>query len=155
MSLSKKHARRSMHAAHHVGPNMTPMVDVVMVILIFFMLGSSFVSPDWYLTNNTPAIKGGLSNVKTNAMPPTRINIKLRVRGTHTVAILPGLQTGDLSGELATFLTNKHKALVKGVPVQIFISPSNGVPYKDIITTYSDCIQARFKQVAFRPPPAQ
>ncbi len=155
MAQSTKHKSRGMHSAHHVGPNMTPMVDVVMVILIFFMLGSSFVSPDWYLTNNTPAIKGGLSNVKTNAMPPTRINIKLRVRGTRTIAILPGLQTADLSGELATFLTNKHKELTKGVPVQIFISPSSGVPYRDVITTYSDCIQARFKQVAFRPPPAQ
>ncbi len=153
MSPARKHNRRGMHDARHVGPNMTPMVDVVMVILIFFMLGSSFVSPDWYLTNNTPAIKGGLSNVKTHAMPPTRINIKLRVRGTRTVAIMPGLQTADLSGELATFLTAKHKALARGVPVQVFISPSNGVPYKDVITAYSDCIQARFKQVAFRPPP--
>ena len=90
MSPARKHNRRGMHDARHVGPNMTPMVDVVMVILIFFMLGSSFVSPDWYLTNNTPAIKGGLSNVKTHAMPPTRINIKLRVRGTRTVAIMPG-----------------------------------------------------------------
>ncbi|MDA8377632.1 MAG: biopolymer transporter ExbD [Planctomycetia bacterium] len=153
MSPARKHNRRGMHDARHVGPNMTPMVDVVMVILIFFMLGSSFVSPDWYLTNNTPAIKGGLSNVKTHAMPPTRINIKLRVRGTRTVAIMPGLQTADLSGELATFLTAKHKALARGVPVQVFISPSNGVPYKDVITAYSDCIQARFRQVAFRPPP--
>ncbi|MGC8624715.1 MAG: ExbD/TolR family protein [Phycisphaerae bacterium] len=155
MSQSHKHRRPGMRAATHVGPNMTPMVDVVMVILIFFMLGSSFVSSDWYLTNNTPAIKGGLSNVKTHAMPPTRINIKLRVRGTRTVAIMPGLQTADLSGELATFLADKHKALAKGVPVQVFISPSNGVPYKDVITAYSDCILARFKQVAFRPPPRQ
>ncbi len=155
MSTTKKYRSRGMHAASHVGPNMTPMVDVVMVILIFFMLGSSFVSPDWYLTNNTPAVQGGLSNIKTNGMPPTRINIKLRVRGTRTVAIMPGLQTADLSGELATFLIHKHKALVKGVPVQIFISPSNGVPYRDVITAYSDCIAARFKQVAFRPPPSQ
>lgn len=155
MAQSQKHKRRGMNAAHHVGPNMTPMVDVVMVILIFFMLGSSFVSPDWYLTNNTPAVKGGLSNVKTTAMPPTRINIKLRVRGTRTFAIMPGLQTADLSGQLAVFLENKHKALAKGVPVQVFISPSNAVPYNDVITTYSDCIQARFKEVAFRQPPGQ
>ena len=43
--MALKRSKIGMHSAHHVGPNMTPMVDVVMVILIFFMLGSSFTSP--------------------------------------------------------------------------------------------------------------
>ena len=29
------------------GPNMTPMVDVVMVILIFFMASATFAGAEW------------------------------------------------------------------------------------------------------------
>ena len=40
--------RRGRGAAHF-GPNMTPMVDVVMVILIFFMASAAFVGEEWFL----------------------------------------------------------------------------------------------------------
>ena len=33
----------------HFGPNMTPMVDVVMVILIFFMASAAFMGDEWFL----------------------------------------------------------------------------------------------------------
>src|SRR5437016_4507401 len=34
------------------GPNMTPMVDVVMVILVFLMLAGSFAGAEHYLVSN-------------------------------------------------------------------------------------------------------
>ena len=40
---------------------MTPMVDVVMCILIFFMLGSS-LTPELFLQSNTAIDKTGLGN---------------------------------------------------------------------------------------------
>ncbi|TVQ62948.1 MAG: biopolymer transporter ExbD [Phycisphaerales bacterium] len=33
----------------HMGPNMTPMVDVTLVILIFFMASTAFIGPEWVL----------------------------------------------------------------------------------------------------------
>ena len=147
MSSYHPKGRRRMRAAAHVGPNMTPMVDVVMVILIFFMLGSSFASPDWYLTNNTPAIKGGLNNVKVQKMPATRILIKLTQIGSHTRASIAAFQTEDISGQLLKWLKAKKKAAGKNV--QVLISPANDVPYQQVITTYSDCVQAQYTHVAF------
>ena len=38
------------------GPNMTPLVDVVMVILIFLMLCGSFGGMERYLVSNLPQI---------------------------------------------------------------------------------------------------
>ncbi|NNM88188.1 MAG: biopolymer transporter ExbD [Phycisphaerae bacterium] len=147
MSSYHPKGKRRMRAAAHVGPNMTPMVDVVMVILIFFMLGSSFASPDWYLTNNTPAIKGGLNNVKVQKMPATRILIKLTQIGSHTRASIAAFQTEDISGQLLKWLQAKKKAA--GKKVQVLISPANDVPYQQVITTYSDCVQAQYTHVAF------
>ncbi len=151
MSTYQKKGRRRMGATPHVGPNMTPMVDVVMVILIFFMLGSSFASPDWYLTNNTPAIKGGLSkNVKVQKMPASRILIKLTQIGSHTRASIAAFQTEDLSGQLLKWLKEKKKAAgAAGKDAQVLIAPANDVPYQKVITTYSDCVQARYTHVAF------
>ncbi len=131
----------------HVGPNMTPMVDVTMVILIFFMLGSSFASRAWYLTNNIPAIKGGLANTPARAMPATRLEIRLRQRGNHTMAIIGVFQTEDLSGRLLRWLLEKKKLL--GKKTQVLLVPGNDVPYQNVLTVYSDCIQAKFRHVAF------
>src|SRR5687767_11953834 len=46
------------------GPNMTPLVDVVMVILIFLMLAGSFGATTHYLTSNLPISKGGAGAVE-------------------------------------------------------------------------------------------
>src|SRR3954452_2971553 len=75
----------------HIGPNMTPMVDVVMCILIFFMLGSTLATPELFLKSNTAAIdKAGLGNITgTQQLPSVRMTIKLSregaVGGGHTV----------------------------------------------------------------------
>src|SRR5215813_7077601 len=52
-----KHFRRRNAQAlydQHYGPNMTPMVDVVMVILIFFMASTAFLGPEWFLKTHLP-----------------------------------------------------------------------------------------------------
>src|SRR5215213_7135311 len=41
------------------GPNMTPLVDVVMVILIFLMLAGSFEKGGWFLQSSMPIKKEG------------------------------------------------------------------------------------------------
>lgn len=43
----------ALYEAHH-GPNMTPMVDVVMVILIFFMASAAILGPEWFLKTALP-----------------------------------------------------------------------------------------------------
>ena len=50
------------------GPNMTPLVDVVMVILIFLMLAGSFGGAEHYLQSKVP-IRKGAGSVKSDAVP--------------------------------------------------------------------------------------
>ena len=49
------------------GPNMTPLVDIVMVILIFLMLAGSFVGAEHYLVSNLPLSQTGAGNAQ---LPP-------------------------------------------------------------------------------------
>lgn len=145
----------------NVGPNMTPMVDVVMCILIFFMLGSSFLTPELFLQSNMPAIdKAGLGNEQSSQkLPVVRMNILLKRQenATYVSAFdssllkMNNIDESDQSDSrrIATFLEQKKKTLSDDV--QIIIIPDKQVPYQDVITVYDDCTRAKFKQVAFAP----
>src|SRR5215210_161685 len=49
------------------GPNMTPLVDVVMVILIFLMMAGSFTQGGWFLQSTAPIKHSGGPKVE---LPP-------------------------------------------------------------------------------------
>ena len=50
------------------GPNMTPLVDVVMVILIFLMLVGTFTAGEWVIQQNASAFATATSS--TTPPPP-------------------------------------------------------------------------------------
>ncbi len=43
-----------MGSSGRFGPNMTPMVDVVLVILIFFMAATTIAGQEWFLRTDLP-----------------------------------------------------------------------------------------------------
>ncbi len=134
------------------GPNMTPMVDIVMCILIFFMLGSTFALPDLFLSANMPAVdkKGLGENPNNTALPPVRMNLELINVGGHTKLRAFGVVEDDLHDRLASLLASKRRALSDDV--QLLIVPEKTVPYQDVITVYDQCVQSGFKNVAFSTP---
>jgi biopolymer transport protein ExbD len=142
----------------NIGPNMTPMVDVVMCILIFFMLGSSFLAPELFLQSNMPAIdKAGTVDAQTSAkLPAVRLFIQMHRQSDTTWVVAFGgkpmamdVASGSSNLALADFFDQKKKSLSDDV--QIIIVPDKAVPYQDVITVYDLCTKSRFKQVAFAP----
>ena len=61
------------------GPNMTPLVDVVMVILIFLMLAGSFGTAEHFLTSNLPVRTQGAGSVelKPGHVDPVLFEVRL------------------------------------------------------------------------------
>src|SRR4051794_34290957 len=51
------------------GPNMTPLVDVVMVILIFLMLTGSFGAAAHFLPSSMPIKQTGHGEIDPNKIP--------------------------------------------------------------------------------------
>jgi biopolymer transport protein ExbD len=149
----------------HIGPNMTPMVDVVMCILIFFMLGSTLATPELFLKSNTAAIdKAGLGDMAgTQKLPSVRMTIKLSrqaaVEGGQTLVSafdsppmrMSRVDEPDQSLNQAIFgrLADRRKTISDDV--QVLIVPEANVPYQDVITIYDFCTKLKFKQVAFYP----
>lgn len=149
------------HVPVHVGPNMTPMVDVVMCILIFFMLGSTLAAPELFLKSHTAAVdKAGLGNEHgVQKLPDVRMNITLTRQGNHTymsafdgqLMQMDAIEGADQSGNEQIYQKLAAKRKTISDDVQVLIVPDNQVPYQDVITIYDYCTKLAFKQVAFYP----
>jgi biopolymer transport protein ExbD len=140
------------------GPNMTPLVDVVMVILIFLMLCGSFAGAEQYLASNLPLRdKGGKAD--PTVKKPAFEDIQVDIRVDHDPANLNAwkarfgdIVTGD-SDRLKEALQakfNTFKAAGNGADkLQVIINPNSLVKWKSLIAVYQAANDAGFTKIAF------
>ena len=144
------------------GPNMTPLVDVVMVILIFLMLAGSFGANELFLTSNLPIKKsGGAGEVelKPGELPDELLEVRIDIDNNYGFRVL----VQDISSQgrtperewlVAAFkrklddFVNKANTPVSRVQVVLFPSPL--AEYAHITAVYEAALAANFEKVAFR-----
>jgi len=145
--------RRSARHTHELqfGPNMTPMVDVVMVILIFFMASASFAGAEWFLKTAIPRQAPPAQPPKAESgdpfkLPAARFELTLRRdAGGHTIASGQGIEPVELAG-----LQPRLAALTKGASPEdlVLVIRSEGeVPYGDVIRAHDAAAMAGFSKV--------
>lgn len=128
------------------GPSMTPMVDVVLVILVFFMASAAFIGSDWFLRAAlVPDKSAAASAPRAPAMPPPapdplapRLDILLDSDSAGRT-IATGLDRTRVP--LAEFL-ERLRALPKGEStekLQLVIRPAATVPYEDAVRVHEAC----------------
>lgn len=137
------------------GPNMTPLVDVVMVILIFLMMAGSFTQGGWFLKSTIPIkAKGGAqAQLPPGAIPdePLEVRIDNAADGFRVVA---GdiRSTGDreaLKVALAQKLAAFEAAGTTRDKVQVVLMPGRNVKYDNIVAVYEAALRAGFTKVGF------
>jgi biopolymer transport protein ExbD len=139
------------------GPNMTPLVDVVMVILIFLMLTGTFTGTEWYLVSNLPLRQGGGGNVQPPPGGfPTDEPLEIRVDQNATrdgfVARVGQVQTGNgevLKKALIKMRDNLTAAGKGPEKVQVIISPGRSVKYEHLVQVYQAAMGADFTKIGF------
>jgi biopolymer transport protein ExbD len=133
---------------------MTPMIDVVFQLLIFFMVGMKMKVPDGILEAHLPKDRGpGVRQQDEDPLklPEFRIRI-LRNEVENRVDILfEGRRCESIED-----LGEKLKLLGAGgglesVPIVIDGSPK--IEFRYIIGVLNACIAAKFKNVSFKAPP--
>lgn len=120
------------------GPNMTPMVDIVMVILIFFMAGTTIMGPEWVLRSAVPVRSG--EGGEGDAQPRVQVVLALRSIAGRTVVTGSTLQQASV-GEVGPWL----ERFVRGAgaaEVVVLIQPAADVPYRDVVTVHDACEHA-------------
>lgn len=145
---------RRRDAAHihgmHYGPNMTPMVDVVMVILIFYMSVASFAGSEWFLRTALPKQAVGPGSTPTESKDPfkldaARFEITLTRDGARTVARGQGFEGMSLEQ-----LPERLRTIARGTGEEdllLVIRAEVGVPYGDVIRAHDAAAAAGIKRV--------
>jgi biopolymer transport protein ExbD len=146
------------------GPNMTPLVDVVMVILIFLMLAGSLAGSTRFLMSKQGFHAKGNNNstAKPDPNQPPDINIRVDIMNLNALK-------GDDNGFVAScaspvikktddpeVLKNdldaiREKMVAAGTPLdklQIVLEPGRGVQYQNVLKVYQAALRAKFTKVA-------
>lgn len=138
--------RDAMHShSLHFGPNMTPMVDIVMVILIFFMASAAFMGDEWFLRAAIPFEAGrGTALNKPNdplAIAPTRLDVNLDVdKQGQTIVSVSGMQ-GLNEVPLDRFVewVSALPRTKETAEIEVLLRPTGPVPYRDVVRAHSAC----------------
>jgi biopolymer transport protein ExbD len=148
--------RRLHHATRfEAGPNMTPLVDVVMVILIFLMMTGSFTQGGWFLQSSVPIkSKGGAqADVAPGFVPDEPLEVRID-NSADGFRVLAGdvRSTGDRE-QLRLALEQKLKQYQAAGStkdkIQVVLMPGRNVKYENIVAVYEAALRAGFSKVGF------
>lgn len=134
---------------------MTPLVDVVMVILIFLMLCGSFVGSEHYLVSNLPITNAGVGGTPPppGFIPDEPIEIRVDARGAMGFVATAGkIQTESAVGlteQLRRMRLELNKIGKPDEKLQVKISPGKDVKYRELVKVYEAALHAGYKKVAF------
>jgi len=149
---------------------MTPLVDIVMVILIFLMLTGSFGSAEHYLESKAGFQSAGSSRapLPPNFVPPTNlvIRVDLDPDSVAEAAALPANQAPAALRYQATLNQKVYRSYSSlrarlmelagseefkdKKSVQVVIDPGFKVLHRHLIDVYQAALSSGFEKIAFR-----
>lgn len=141
--------RRGLH-----GPNMTPMVDVVLVILIFFMAAMGIAVREQYLRTGVPPPREAKASASAApsatpsdpaSIPASRAALRMQRESGRTVVSGLGMERAPL-GEITRRLAD-FKAAGASSSVIVVVIPAGDVPYQDVVIVHDACAGAGIANV--------
>lgn len=132
------------------GPNMTPLVDVALVILIFMMLVGTFGTGEHYLRGQVPAEPASGAGSAINEP----VVIRLSVAPAHGVSAAFLDQRASSIPDLQARLRQLHARLDAAAPgagehTLILLAPERTLPYQQAIAAFDAVAKAGFSRIAF------
>lgn len=138
------------------GPNMTPLVDVVMVILIFLMLAGNFGTNEHYMISKTPmhATGGGKVDVDPAKVAQQVIEVWIQQNGDFRFQNQGGAATAwqhdpeDFKSALEQ-KAGQFKAAGGLDNVEIVLKPAANTKWQALAPLYAAALRANYTKVAF------
>jgi biopolymer transport protein ExbD len=121
---------------------MTSLIDVIFLLLIFFILTMQFHKTEGVLANRLPE-KSGHSATQAQDLEIVRLRIRLSI----TAGDMPAIRLQDREvrsyDELSGFLTMLPE------DVLLVVEPEARVPYRHVIGVYNACLKAEKRNIVF------
>ncbi len=155
VSARKERESRKKHASTAIQPPLTPMIDIVFQLLLFFLLACQFRADEGQIAANLPDISG--PPPKTISVDP--IDITLRAAGSDDLGVLITVQHTDAplttAEELYNYLMQmkpRHGEKADGPSeVPVTIKPLGNVRWNHVVNAFNQAIRADYKKVGFKP----
>jgi len=138
-------------------PKMTPMIDVVFQMLIFFIVAMQIRDPQGILKADLPRDRGDGLSVNPGEVPPPLLEVKVHLARIPSAAgdnSRIAIQIEQYKCRDLADLEHRLKLLSecsKRIPVIIDGEPE--VPFAYIIGVVDACLKAELTQVRFTAPP--
>lgn len=147
MRTPQRSLRSRRRGAHSGGPNMTPMVDVVLVILIFFMAAMGLAVREHFLRTGAPRLAGEAGQTPSTApaftddpLPASRAVLRLTREGGTTLVSGLGMQRVGISDVNARLQDFAQADAADSIIV--IVTPDHNVPYQDVVLVHDACARA-------------
>jgi len=156
--VSERQKRDKLKTQASMQPPLTPMIDVVFQLLLFFLLGCRFIQEEGQIRANLPKISGPA--VASMRLEPIKIQLTATGLNDDGVMIEITGAANQTLGEVPKvwdFLMNfKRRAQpgVEEVEVPVIITPRGRVRWTFVVDAFNQAIRAKYKNVGFAPPGA-
>ena len=133
-------------------PPMTPMIDCIFQLLIFFMMTPTFQANEGYLTTNLPRDQGPNPTTQQNLQ---RVKIELLdegAEGEDVNIVLNDTQVlgSNFEGLQAALEGYRDQGLPPNHPV--LIAPTMAVRHKWVVQAFDAAVLSRFTNIHFAVP---
>jgi biopolymer transport protein ExbD len=142
----------SIHDSESMELKMTPMIDVVFLLLVFFVWTSSFELPEFDLPSAIAQPPSGGTEVRSDTPPPEafdEIVIRLDMRDAQLVIDVGGQVFADVDA-LGVYLA---EILSLGVQPPIIVDPADQIPMAVAVQVYDAARDAGADRVLFAAQP--
>jgi len=119
--------------------NVTPMVDVMLVLLVIFMVTAPMMQQ---------GVQVNLPKADTKAMTPAEESVVVSVdKSGRTYINKDEVPAGDLKSRLATMFASRAKK-------EVFLKADAGVPYGEVVRAMADIKGAGIERLGMVTEPA-
>lgn len=131
-------------------PNLAPMVDIIMCLLIYFMLGAAMhLNTEGVLQTELDDRSGPAKGESVQINPVIRIGLQDVDQGQScTIFVQEDSLSPNTFDQLRTFMLQKRQAGADPAN-PVIVGAEGTVRYKFIIKAFDACVRAGFKNVQF------
>lgn len=145
----KKEKKKPM-APGNMSPPMTPMIDVVFQLLLFFLLGCTFKQNEGQVEANLPAV-GGPAQAAAIDLEPVKVRLTAIGQDNEGVQIEIGDPSPNVRNMLELYEHLMQRKVRYGDEVPVLISPMPNVRWEHVVNAFNQAVRCSFKNIGFAP----